>query len=549
MLPPLVERELRLALRRKATDHWLASVWITGVLTGIFLFWLSEGNAKANAEPLFRWVFGIQLAIIVGRSLTLTADLFSEERRNGTLGLLVLTGMRPLEIFANKLLGAVMVTAYSMIGCFPFLAVAFLSGGVSGIQFVAALVSLVNVLLFCVAIGLLASICNREGGRAQAIAVAVVAVLSLTTPAVVLISDTLFPQANVSNTWLILSPAYAPFLALTAFVWGSVELFWMCAGVTLVYSLTAIASAGYILLRTWRDAPQVAEATAKTRWPDWLRGNVARRRQLRRHMLDDEPFCWLAMRERRHAMAAAGLVVSVAVLWMIGYLIRDDLRISALTLSIGASLLMHYGVNCCLAYAAAARLSEERQTGGFEVLLTTPLSVEAIVKDQQRAVWIRFKYILFTVLAMDVVFALFAWNARSLYPMGWLLWIGAWFIAHRITVLMAMWVGAWTGRPAYAAWKAVRPGMLLALTLMPFKSPRALARKLESELRQIACAPIPTRGDSHFENWNPEIVFAPGRWGDFKLHPASSSTPAATRGLRRRRTASARSSASRNLPR
>src|SRR5262245_7022477 len=107
MWPPLVERELRIALRRgRASEQWLATAWITGTLTGIFLFSLRD--VRPNGEPLFRCIFGIQLAIIVYRGLTLTADVISEERRSGTLGLLVLSGLTPLEIFANKLLGVVL---------------------------------------------------------------------------------------------------------------------------------------------------------------------------------------------------------------------------------------------------------------------------------------------------------------------------------------------------------------------------------------------------------------------------------------------------------
>jgi hypothetical protein len=58
------------------------------------------------------------------------------------------------------------------------------------------------------------------------------------------------------------------------------------------------------------------------------------------------------------------------------------------------------------------------------------------------------------------------------------------------------------------------------LTAMPFKSPRALERKLADELRPIACAPIPPRTDRRFANWDPSEIFPPGRWGQYWLGPA-----------------------------
>ena len=98
------------------------------------------------------------------------------------LGLLVLTGLRPLEIFANKLLGAGPLAAYALLGGLPFFAIPFLAGGISTTQFLCALAFLGNGLLLCVAVGLFASVLHREGGQAQITAVGLTAILSLATP-------------------------------------------------------------------------------------------------------------------------------------------------------------------------------------------------------------------------------------------------------------------------------------------------------------------------------------------------------------------------------
>jgi len=172
-------------------------------------------------------------------------------------------------------------------------------------------------------------------------------------------------------------------------------------------------------------------------------------------------------------------------------------------------------------------LSEERQSGGFEVLLTTTLPVESIVTGQQSATVLQFKPVLVAAMLIDLVFAVggvlnrhWSWVATLGYAGLWALWIGGWTVAHRVAPAMAMWVGAWTGRPAYASLIAIRPLILLMLTFMPVKSPQALAEKLVRELRLIACAPIPTRGDRRYSGWNPEEIFPPGRWGDMELREA-----------------------------
>ena len=105
-MPPLVERELRVALlRRNARRQWLLAAWTSGALCLFFLAVLGLASSPARGQTLFQWLFVLGCAAVVSRGVTLTADLLSEERRNGTLGLLVLAGLRPLEIFLSKLLG------------------------------------------------------------------------------------------------------------------------------------------------------------------------------------------------------------------------------------------------------------------------------------------------------------------------------------------------------------------------------------------------------------------------------------------------------------
>ena len=141
VLPPVVERELRVGLlRRKARDQWVRAAWLAGGISLFFLLFMAVGSSSSSGRALFRFLFVLACVGVITRGFGLTADLFSEERRNGTLGLLVLTGLTPLEIFANKLFGAALLTSYGLLGSLPFFAIPFLAGGVSAAQFLCALV-------------------------------------------------------------------------------------------------------------------------------------------------------------------------------------------------------------------------------------------------------------------------------------------------------------------------------------------------------------------------------------------------------------------------
>ena len=531
MLPPVVERELRVALlRRRAHEQWIAAAWIGGAITCIYLLSLAMADpfVGTSGRGLFRCLFALQLFLIVGRGFKLTADLFSEERRDGTLGLLVLTGMKPLEIFSGKLLGAALLTAHAMLGTLPYMAVPFLAGGVTGFQFVAALVTLLNVLLFCISLGLLASIASQEGGHARVISLAIATSLCLVAPLMYWTANQFAGVTPLAKIWLTLSPGFAPWLVWKGFTGGSTQPFWTACGVTWLYSLLCLLIAACLLDRTWRDSPdEFARRRPVWRWQDWRRGSSAWRRRLKAHLLEQQPFAWLIARNRRLVLPAWLFVGLVALGW-VGILAVLGRNRPVIVASIIASIVLHQGLNWFLAYSAALPMSEERQSRGFEVLLTTPLKVESIIAGQQSALALQFKKLLLAARWLDGIFLCSAfvfqdwsWPADCWYALVWIGWMAGWTVAHRVTPSMAMWVGAWTGRPAYAAMIAMRPMILLMLTLMPVKSPLVLAEKLARELRLIACAPIPARGDHRFASWNPVEIFPPGRWGDLPLREPS----------------------------
>src|SRR5439155_823665 len=97
-----------------------------------------------------------------------------------------------------RLFGAALLTSYGLLGSLPFFAIPFLAGGVSAAQFLCALVFLVNALLFCVAIGLLASVVHRDGGQAQITALAMAAGLSCAAPLAWWVGGSVLGRAAVS---------------------------------------------------------------------------------------------------------------------------------------------------------------------------------------------------------------------------------------------------------------------------------------------------------------------------------------------------------------
>src|SRR5947209_16748717 len=127
---PVIERELRASSRQPFT-YWLRAIAVTALLFASLLFGLSHGFEPNLGSSLFSSLhFTLFCAIWVLVPL-LTADCISRERREGTLGLLFLTGLCGPHIVLAKSLAHGLRALTLWIAVAPVLTIPFLLGGVS----------------------------------------------------------------------------------------------------------------------------------------------------------------------------------------------------------------------------------------------------------------------------------------------------------------------------------------------------------------------------------------------------------------------------------
>ncbi len=544
-------------MRRGARTRWMTAIWNAAVVTFLIVLFAGFSPDRSNGRTLFFILYAIACYSAVTQGIRLTADLFAEERRQGTLGLLVLTGLHPLEIFSSKLAGVVMVAGYGLLGGLPFMAIAFLLGGIPFMQFAGAVAVVLSLLLFCVAIGVLASVLHRDGGQAQVTAAAIA--LLVTAAPFLILWVTAGSAGGTGSEWLALSPGFGAYAAWNDFASGGVTLFWTHVAVMAGYASLALLCGAAVLKRTWRETSELPGATGWRNWlPSWKSRREKWSRKIRRELTAGDPFCWLAARSNGPAVAAELFVLGVVLLWLAGWFVwgADWPTTGSLMTT---SLVVHLGLNCAIAYAAARRFGEERHGGGFEILLSTPLTEANLVRAQRRALLLQFRSVVALILCLDFALCLGGllvrrWNLESMlsYFLTWALLLLFYFALHVRSAMRAMWIGAWTGRTAYAAiqsavpvswpvlilllplWSAllrhlpfdnatgvVVTGIVLFLgTLGCFNMAGKVREKLEHELHAIACAPIPAADDARFKGWDPDKIVPPGRWGEFVLVPA-----------------------------
>src|SRR5512136_906820 len=126
---PIVERELRVAARRPGTywTRWFAAL-------GMLATWMVLGVAIRRAQPaevsktLFLALGILALGFSLLAGIFLTADCLSEEKREGTLGLLFLTDLRGYDVVLGKLIASSVHSVYGLLAMFPVLALPLMMG-------------------------------------------------------------------------------------------------------------------------------------------------------------------------------------------------------------------------------------------------------------------------------------------------------------------------------------------------------------------------------------------------------------------------------------
>src|SRR6266496_2523593 len=95
---PIVERELRVAARKRSTFRVrIVAALVALILGGGFLVLTLVGNSGFSATSLGKGLFATltwpSLAASLSAGLFFTSDCLSEEKREGTIGLLFLTDL------------------------------------------------------------------------------------------------------------------------------------------------------------------------------------------------------------------------------------------------------------------------------------------------------------------------------------------------------------------------------------------------------------------------------------------------------------------------
>ena len=448
---PIVERELRVAARRPGTYWGRAAAALVALAIMAFIF-LSTTHAPARqlGQALFITLSVIFLGVSLVAGVRYTADCLSEEKREGTMGLLFLTDLKGYDIVLGKLAATSVNAFYGLLAIFPVLAIPLLIGGVSFAEFGRMVLVLADTLLFSLAAGVLASALSFSARKAMAATFLLILVIHGGIPALGAYVAFHYNSPSVGELFLIPSAGFACALANDQFFrTRSSQFFWSIGvihGMTWILLTLASIRARY----SWQDrVAGAARLRWQMRWRRWFHGNAEATQRVRTRLLDRNPCLWLGGRHRVKQTLVWVFLGTAAGLWLAGYLewpndwLGDENYVTT-------AFLVHAALKVWVASEACQRLGPDRRSGALELLLSTPLTVKEMLRGQMLALRRQFFWPVMAVIFVDLVFLIaILGNQGGGASSSWWFWVGVVGISTFLLDLQALaWVGMWTGLTA-----------------------------------------------------------------------------------------------------
>ena len=307
----------------------------------------------------------------------LTADAIAREKRDGTIGLLFLTPLTAFQIVIGKLIAHALMGFYAVLIVMPLLSLIMIVGGTRMTDLVVITLAALNVLFFSASVGLWASARHKDRKKAGGSGTWVVLFFWWGIP--MLVQGLLYLKAPL---WLIdAMNALSVNGMFNSTMTGRVRLVdspWVNFVITHALAWAFLGSATYYLQQRWQEVPAKERFSVREWWRQKSLGSPEVRWKMRKQLLDQNPFFWLSSRDRWRSfsvwLTTAGMIAFMAFqFWLASGEVGPIILF-------GAVLAITHKVQ--VAAASAHQLGVEQEQGTLEMILSTPLSVESVLKGQ-----------------------------------------------------------------------------------------------------------------------------------------------------------------------
>jgi hypothetical protein len=461
---PIVERELRVRARWRSTYVVRAAIAVVVIaITIVMMLFVGIGGPGAVGKGMLLTLGWIAFAFAVVEGFRATADSLSEEKREGTLGLLFLTDLKGYDVVLGKFVAGSLSSFYGLIAVVPALSIPVLLGGVTGAEFWRVVLALLNALFVSLATGIFVSAISRHERRAWT-----------ATVLLVIVPVVLFPILAASlpaPLLLCFSPASPMISAFQPGYSAAASSYWNSLWVTNLLGWAALIGASVLLPRMWRESD---------------RGRLSRKSGLgsipqsdpveRRVLLNANPMRWLASRGATQKRSL-WIVVAIAVLAGVATWTAGEGEASVAAYLFLAGVILHFIISVWVATEACYSFADARSSGAMELVLSTPLSVRQIVRGQQLAIMDLFFRPVLVLVSVEVGLLLCqigtlsagqksAWESVTIFLVA--IFAIGWFLLDLVAISRAgMWFSLTSQKPTHALTKTIGYVLVLPAMLLP----------------------------------------------------------------------------------
>lgn len=419
MVLPVVERELRVAARRRFTYRTrLVAVFALLVAFAYIQFGFGREYRSAALQGglLFRTFSTILFVFAAIAGMLCTTDCMSSEKRDGTLGLLFLTDLKGYDVICGKLTANSVAVIYGLLASVPILSIPILMGGINAMQFVKVALLLVTTLALSCSVGVLISTYSRNERRGTFFAVLTMLFVIFGPVLVGAIVGSRPHSSEIAVVELInFSPAAALFILLMDGQMGTpppaiANFFqyhiWITLGWMWLLIALFLVRASRFAPRSWQDAPRnenVLNQSLKVPLRKWRPS---------RALLDLNPYLWLALQAGETTpRAVLGFVLAILAIWGCAWVKYGTYMLEAAVVSVTV-IVLNVFLKIWVVGEASRRFVADTQNDSLEFLLCTPITQRTIIGGQFRALLKLFGLPLVLVMTWE---AMVIWNKNSYF--------------------------------------------------------------------------------------------------------------------------------------
>ena len=454
---PVIVRELLVASRRLGTytSRFSIALLVFFVIVYALIFVvIADGYPLHRAgSDMFFVVSGIMIFLCNIAGIYLTADCLSEEKRNGTLGLLFLTNLRGYEVVLGKMSVGTIQAVLGLLSAVPMLVVPVLMGGVDPMLVLRMAVVLFATLFLSLSVGIACSAIFKSSKVVTGTALGIILFLNFGVGLIYEFLYEIFGRefvSGLSGIYSLFSTGNIYLLAIDGGLGlgGQADVEWNISMVFVIgFSIFSILFAIWKTARTWQDQP---EKTVTDMVLQKTPNNIHRRSRV----LDKNPLHWLAARKKfGPGVVWLGFVIVFTFMMIVTNGFQYLFGLSKFTSAASGSFLITLWFvssmfKWWMAGAACERFRIDRGESALELLLSTPLEYQDFAKAHRERIRWQFLWpIILTLCLIPFMMGLSSEDTLPLYIIGILMF----FIDVWATYFVGMHTSLTLRKPVYSS--------------------------------------------------------------------------------------------------